>query len=263
MNTYKHFPNKWLFWEFLDPYCDNLDLDKTLLHELGRFALQGSNEVTFSLDTDDFFTKLNQQFTLTIDPQESYFFSEDQIMLFYDEDGIEGVPALESLTLSGNANLLEGETSQFTATPTPAEADISSLEWQTENSSVFTVSASGLVTAVGEGASNLRAVVGNYIEYQPIVVTAPDLTLTGFDVNVDNTGLTVGIDTAQVTTANPLPSGASFSTLTYSSNDVGAATVDASGVVTPVSAGQVVITVTDTDSGVSEDSAQITISAPE
>ncbi len=87
-------------------------------------------------------------------------------------------------------------------------------------------------------------------------------TLTGFTVNTTNTEVQEGQD-IQLSTANPVPSGAVIGTVTYSSSADATATVDTAGKVTGVKAGDVTITVAETASGVSEDIAlKVTATAP-
>ncbi|MGN1372722.1 MAG: Ig-like domain-containing protein, partial [Candidatus Coproplasma sp.] len=57
-----------------------------------------------------------------------------------------------------NGELKVDETLQLTATITPDSADDKSVTWTTSNASIATVSASGLVTAVGEGSVTITAI---------------------------------------------------------------------------------------------------------
>ncbi|MGN0807776.1 MAG: Ig-like domain-containing protein [Candidatus Coproplasma sp.] len=57
-----------------------------------------------------------------------------------------------------NESLKVDDTLQLTATITPADTDDKSVTWETSNASVATVSASGLVTVVGEGSATITAI---------------------------------------------------------------------------------------------------------
>ena len=69
-----------------------------------------------------------------------------------------------SITLDhSNATLEEGETMQLTADIRPVEASDKTVTWMSDNVSVATVSADGLVTAVSEGEANIIATTSNHL----------------------------------------------------------------------------------------------------
>jgi hypothetical protein len=75
-------------------------------------------------------------------------------------------PTVASVSVSGTSSLQErGSTAQFTATVTlsngTTEDRTASATWQSDNTAVATVSAQGVVTAVGEGAVTIMATVSN------------------------------------------------------------------------------------------------------
>lgn len=89
------------------------------------------------------------------------------------------------------------------------------------------------------------------VEGTPVAVTG--VTLIGTLLNSDDTydyqtAYTADMDTIQLT-AEVVPGSADVLTVTWSSSNTAAATVDANGLVTIVGAGDVTITVTTTDSG--------------
>lgn len=75
----------------------------------------------------------------------------------YDESGNLETPVTE-ITLSQTAAAMDpGGTLQLTATCGPAQADDKSVEWKSDNPGVATVSADGIVTAVGSGSAKITA----------------------------------------------------------------------------------------------------------
>lgn len=66
------------------------------------------------------------------------------------------------ITLSKTkATLAEGESLQLTATVTPSDADDKTVTWMSDNTSVATVTANGLVTAKGVGTANVIVTTSN------------------------------------------------------------------------------------------------------
>lgn len=70
------------------------------------------------------------------------------------------VTILTALTLKDQLLLPIGASMPFTATPTPATAEYT-LTWSTDNASVATVTADGMVTAVAAGTANITATADN------------------------------------------------------------------------------------------------------
>ena len=89
-----------------------------------------------------------------------YGLDKEYIVITYDENGDiklyavwEAIP-VTSITLNQTtASLKKGETLTLTATVAPSDAANKSVTWSSGNTSVATVSTSGVVTAVGEGTA--------------------------------------------------------------------------------------------------------------
>lgn len=89
-----------------------------------------------------------------------YGLDKEYIVITYDENGDiklyavwEAIP-VTSITLNQTtATLKKGETLTLTATVAPSDAANKSVTWSSGNTSVATVSTSGVVTAVGEGTA--------------------------------------------------------------------------------------------------------------
>ncbi len=87
------------------------------------------------------------------------------------------------------ASMMVGETQNLTATITPSNATNTAVSWSSSDTSVATVSAAGVVTAVGGGASRVTATTsdGSYTAYCTISVTA-ESTDDGSDDVVTRSG---------------------------------------------------------------------------
>ena len=115
---------------------------------------------------------------------------------------------------------------------------------------IATVDQSGNVTAVGAGTTTIHAVAtSNQDIYATCQVTAVAATIavTGISLNKTSLSLTEGASEKLLATVSP--SNATNKSVTWSSSDDSVATVDASGNVTAVKAGDATITVRTTDGG--------------
>lgn len=149
------------------------------------------------------------------------------------------IPPLESIVLDKTElALLEGETAQLSATPNPADAEFEGLVWSSDNESVATVSADGLVTAIGGGSATITVAVGEISAKATVTVTPllRSITLDKTDIEL------IEGETAQIT-ATPNPAGAPFDAPVWTSSDATVATVSADGLVTAIGGGSAIIRV--------------------
>jgi len=139
-----------------------------------------------------------------------------------------------------------GETAILSANVTPKNATIKNVIWSSSNSAVALVSSSGVVTALAEGMVTITAttVHGGYKATSSVTVSpSTDIPVTG--VNVTPTSVTInsiGGTTKLIATVEP--TNATNKSLTWSSSNTSAATVNSSGIVTAVADGNSTITVT-------------------
>lgn len=159
------------------------------------------------------------------------------------------------------ANVVAGATQQLTATVSPANATNKNVSWTSGATSVATVNASGLVTAVSAGTAVITVTTqdGNFSATCSITVTAANVTVTG--VTVSPTAASLAIGGTQLLTATVAPSNATNKNVTWSSNATGVATVNSSGMVTAVAPGTAIITVTTVDQAKTA-TATITVQSP-
>jgi trimeric autotransporter adhesin len=156
---------------------------------------------------------------------------------------------LSSIVISPAASSMPVNTSQqFTATGNyndGSSADITALvTWSSSSTATATVSATGVVTAVAAGSTNISASLGGISQSTSLTVAAPSIT----SIAVTPVGLTLGIGINQQFVATATYSDGSSSDLssgvTWSSSSTSVATINNSGLATTAAAGQTTITAT-------------------
>lgn len=147
-----------------------------------------------------------------------------------------GLPT--SINVTGNNNITVGANSQLQATVLPSGVS-QAVSWASSNTSVATVSSSGLVTGIAAGSATITvtSVASSQITttYTITVVNAPT-------ISISNTTATIIVGQTQTLTATL--NNISNTAVTWSSSNNSVATVSSSGVVTAVAAGNATITVT-------------------
>ena len=144
-----------------------------------------------------------------------------------------------------DATLNEGQTVQLTATVSPELADNKALQWTSSNEAVATVDPNGLVTAVAQGNAiiTVSSTDGSDVSASCNITVrklVSDIVLNETDATL-NEGQTVQL------TATVSPELADNNALQWTSSNEAVATVDQSGLVTAISQGSAVITVSSTD----------------
>lgn len=133
------------------------------------------------------------------------------------------------------------------------------VNWNSSNTAVATVSGSGLVTAVSNGTAQITARSGNASGTANITVAEPvptRITVTPSSHTLEAIGATVQLSATVRDQRNNVMSG---QTVTWSSGDEAVATVSATGLVTAVANGMTEITAR---SGSLSASADITVAIP-
>lgn len=148
----------------------------------------------------------------------------------------------------GQTSVAVNDTLQLTATVSPSYADNKNVTFSSSDDNIATVDENGLVTARGAGEAIITVTTedGNYQATIALTVIIPVQSVT-LAAEGDVSELTE-TETLQLT-ATVLPENASNKKVTYSTSDRTVATVDENGLVTAISAGTVVITVTTEQGG--------------
>lgn len=162
---------------------------------------------------------------------------------------------VHALSLSTNA------TSQLTATVLPENATNKNVNWASSNTDVATVSNTGLVTAIAAGNATITATTedGNLSDACTVTVEIPVIAVASVELNSHTLKLETN-NTHQLV-ANVLPENATNKYVRWASSNLDIATVNADGIVTAISKGDVIITVT-TEDGDLSDSCTVTVEMP-
>lgn len=156
---------------------------------------------------------------------------------------------IASITLTpANVSLLVGGQQQFTAVLRDSAGSIITgrvVGWLSSATGIASVNANGLVTALNPGTATITASTGDAFAFARVTVTAPPVTVGSVEVVPANAVLNVGsvqVFSAIVRDQN----GAVLTdrTVTWASGNTAIVTVNASGVVTGVGAGQTTVTAT-------------------
>ena len=141
------------------------------------------------------------------------------------------------------------ETYQLTATITPADASNKALNWTSSNPAAATVDANGLVTAVGNGTTVIKAEAadGTGISASCTVTVIDPSKIPVSSITLDKSALSLeAMETYQLT-ASVSPANAANKALIWTSSNEAVATVDSNGQVTAVAKGTATITATAAD----------------
>lgn len=143
-----------------------------------------------------------------------------------------------SVTVSPTTVTLEvGKTQTVAAKVAPDKAD-QSVTWTSSNTSIATVSSSGVITAKAIGTANITAKTKNG-KTATVAVTVKAVEATGVTISAASNSCTVG--STVTLTAKVTPDKASQS-VTWTSDNTSVATVSSSGVVTSKAVGRATIT---------------------
>lgn len=151
------------------------------------------------------------------------------------------VPVTSVIVSPATGSVQVGKTKQLTATVQPSNATDKTLAWSSNDTSVATVSSTGLITAKKAGTATITAKAKNGVNGTcKVTVTAAEVLVTSVSVSPTNAWVEVG-RTRQLS-ATVLPSNATNKALTWTSSNTSVATVSASGLVAAKKAGTATIT---------------------
>ncbi|MCK9561446.1 MAG: CIA30 family protein [Bacteroidales bacterium] len=147
--------------------------------------------------------------------------------------------------ISNSQNLVVGETVQISVEnvlPAGASTDVT---WASDNEAVATIDANGVITAISVGDANITAIAtdGTLISSNECLVTVSKVDVTAVTVTPTTAILEVGGASLQLQ-ASVQPSNATNKNVIWTGNAGLIASVDNSGMVTPLAKGTVVVTAT-------------------
>jgi uncharacterized protein YjdB len=156
--------------------------------------------------------------------------------------------AVTGVTISpATTSICIGSTQQLTPTVSPANATNKNVSYTSSNTAIATVNSSGLVTGIAAGTVNVTVTTqdGAKTATSAVTISACNVPVTGVTVSPTTQSLNIG-GTIQLT-ATIAPSNATNKSVTWSTSNASAATVNSTGLVTSVGAGSANITVTTVD----------------
>ncbi len=156
--------------------------------------------------------------------------------------------AVTGVSMSPTAvTVAANNTSQLTATVAPANATNKNVSWSSSNTSVATVNSNGLVSGIAAGTATITVTTQDGNKTATSAITVNVIAVSG--VSVSPTSASIFATQTQQLTASILPSNASNTGVTWSSNNTAVATVNSTGLVTGVSQGTATITATTVNGG--------------
>jgi uncharacterized protein YjdB len=167
------------------------------------------------------------------------------------------VPVTGVSFTDSSLTLKTGTTATLVAKIEPSDATVKTVTWSSSDTSVATVSSSGLVTPKAEGTATITATTADGSKTATISVNVA-VGVTGVTLDKSTLNLKVG-DSDIKLVANTNPSTATNKKVAWKSSNTNVATVDDNGAVHAVAAGTAVITVT-TDDGAKTAKCTVTIS---
>ena len=158
-------------------------------------------------------------------------------------------------------SIFVGDSETLTATITPENATNQKVTWKSSDTAIVTVDAAGKVTGVKAGEATITVTTedGGKTATCKVTVSDKEVKVTGVKLNKTATSLLVGGNETLVATI--LPENATNKKVTWKSSNAAVATVDATGKVTAVKAGEATITVT-TDDGAKTAACKVTVTMP-
>lgn len=148
--------------------------------------------------------------------------------------------AVTGIVLKAEGTLEAGKTTQITATVSPSNATYKTITWYSSNTSVATVSNTGLVKGIKAGTAVITAKADGKIATFTVTVKK---SIQSISISTSSMSLTKG-STGNLS-ISILPQDTSDNkTVTWKSADTNIATVDQDGVVTAVATGKTTVTAT-------------------
>jgi len=148
-----------------------------------------------------------------------------------------------------STSILVGNNETLYAIVTPDNATNKNVTWQSNNTSIATVSATGTVTAVAAGTATITVTTVDGGKTASCTVNVSNVAVPVTGVSLNKTSASLVFSGTEDLTATITPSNATNQNITWSSSNTAVATVSAAGVVTAIKVGTANITVTTADGG--------------
>ena len=152
-----------------------------------------------------------------------------------------------------------GETKQLVATITPEDATDHTVSWSSSNESVCTVSSTGLVTAIGAGTAVITVTTVDEGHTANCVVKVLQHVNK---VELNKGALSIKVGESERLQASISPNDADNTAVEWFSSDEQVATVDASGIIKALKAGEAWVKAVSNDNENAKDSCLVTVIQP-
>ena len=160
-----------------------------------------------------------------------------------------------------NASLKAAETVTLTATVGADDADNKDIEWKSANESIATVDATGVITAVGVGETDITAIAADGSGIKAVCHVTVEPTLVA-SIDMSESTLSVKKNHEASLSATVLPATTTNKAITWTSSNPTIATVDAEGNIKALLAGNTVIKATAADGSGIVAECNLTVTAP-
>lgn len=156
--------------------------------------------------------------------------------------------------------LENGQSATLKVTVQPEDASDKTVTFSSSDDKIATVSADGVVKAVGEGTATVTVTTkdGSKTATSEITVVPASVAVTGITVDDDSKEVTLEVGETAVIEVTVAPEDATNKTVEWTSSDETVASVDATGIVTALKPGETTITAK-TVSGGKTATAKITV----
>ena len=166
---------------------------------------------------------------------------------------------VSSVTVSPSTlALVEGESSELTATVLPSNATDKDVTWSCSPSDYVSVDGNGKVTALREGSATVTAMAGGKKGTCSVTVSAKVVPVS--KIVLDATSLDLIVGDTHTLSVTMEPADATDKTVSWATSDAAVATVEG-GLVTAVSPGEATISVSTADGALTA-TCKVNVSAP-
>ena len=172
--------------------------------------------------------------------------------------------AVSGVSISPNTlNLYTGATAYLSATITPLNATNQAVTWTSDAPGVADVDVNGLVTTYTAGTVHITVTTadGGYTDTATITVTDEPIMIPVSGITLTPSAVTLNVAEVRSLVATISPSNATNQAVTWSSSNLGVATIAQDGTLTAVSAGTTTITVTSVADGTKTATCAVTVLA--
>ena len=138
------------------------------------------------------------------------------------------------------ADMIIGEKKQLTATVSPSDATDPGITWSSSKKNVATVNDHGLVTAIAEGQTTIKARAGSKTSVCIVTVHKEIIAVTSITLDKSSLSLVKGASETLVATVNP--ANASYKKIEWTSSNSNVASVNSEGRVSAIANGSATIT---------------------